>query len=186
MDHHPEPIDAEPEAVNEKLQQNRLAESTSADLADSPTVNGRSSPAIEERVEQLHTHDGTADPTPPAPPRSRKSTGAQPSMSTPVPASNGAGEEPAVRLEAMARERTALRDEVVQLRQSLEELQGKHEEELQSIRGQLEDSREERDNAETQYRNLLGKVNTIKSQLGERLKADAVRFHAPALSPYSI
>ena len=88
-------------------------------------------------------------------------------------ASSGA-EATDARWEALTRERSALRDEVVQLRQSLEQLQGKHEGELQSVRAQLDDSREERDNAETQYRNLLGKVNTIKSQLGERLKADAV------------
>ena len=78
------------------------------------------------------------------------------------------------RLDALAREREILRDEVAQLRRSLEELQGKHEEELIDVKGQLEETQGEKDHAETQYRNLLGKVNTIKSQLGERLKADAV------------
>ena len=78
------------------------------------------------------------------------------------------------RLDALARERAALRDEVTQLRMSLEEIQGKHEEELSSFREQLEDTQGEKEHAESQYRNLLGKVNQIKSQLGERLKADAV------------
>ena len=78
------------------------------------------------------------------------------------------------RLDALAREREALRDEVAQLRRSLEEIQGKHEKELGSVREQLEDTQGEKEHAEIQYRNLLGKVNTIKSQLGERLKADAV------------
>lgn len=78
------------------------------------------------------------------------------------------------RLEALAMERNALRNEVAQLRKSLEEIQGKHLEELASLREQLEDTQGEKEHAETQYRNLLGKVNTIKSQLGERLKADAV------------
>ncbi|MCJ1232918.1 hypothetical protein MMC14_000872 [Varicellaria rhodocarpa] len=77
------------------------------------------------------------------------------------------------RLDALAREREALRDEVAQLRRSLEEIQGKHEKELGSVREQLEDTQGEKEHAEIQYRNLLGKVNTIKSQLGERLKADA-------------
>lgn len=77
------------------------------------------------------------------------------------------------RLEALMNERAALREEVVQVRRSLEEVQGKHEEELGSIREQLADTHSEKEQAETQYRNLLGKVNTIKTQLGERLKADA-------------
>lgn len=83
------------------------------------------------------------------------------------------------RLEALVNERAALREEVAQLRRSLEEVQGKHEEELGSIREQLADTQGEKEQAETQYRNLLGKVNTIKSQLGERLKADAVRGRLP-------
>ncbi|KAL9073206.1 MAG: hypothetical protein Q9161_003038 [Pseudevernia consocians] len=77
------------------------------------------------------------------------------------------------RFEALVNERAALREEVAQVRRSLEEVQGKHEEELGSMRGQLADTQGEKEQAETQYRNLLGKVNTIRSQLGERLKADA-------------
>lgn len=77
------------------------------------------------------------------------------------------------RLEALVSERAALREEVAHVRRSLEEIQGKHEEELGSIRKQLADTQGEKEQAETQYRNLLGKVNTIRSQLGERLKADA-------------
>lgn len=78
------------------------------------------------------------------------------------------------RLEALLNERAALREEVAQVRKSLEEIQGKHEDELGSIREQLADTQGEKEQAETQYRNLLGRVNTIKSQLGARLKADAV------------
>ncbi len=78
------------------------------------------------------------------------------------------------RLEALAKERNALREEVAQVRRSLEEIQEKHEVELSSIREQLAETQGEKEQAELQYRSLLGKVNTIKSQLGERLKADAV------------
>ena len=82
------------------------------------------------------------------------------------------------RLEALARERATIKDELVQLRRFLDEIREKHEQEMGSIREQLEDTQREKEHAETQYRNLLGKVNTIKSQLGERLKADAVRILA--------
>ncbi|KAI4261626.1 MAG: hypothetical protein L6R42_003177 [Xanthoria sp. 1 TBL-2021] len=77
------------------------------------------------------------------------------------------------RLEALALERSALRDEVTQLRESLERIQAKHEDDMTIIRGELNERTVEKEHAETQYRNLLGKVNTIRSQLGERLKADA-------------
>ena len=78
------------------------------------------------------------------------------------------------RLDALAKERDALRQEVAQVRKSLEEIQEKHEEELGDIREQLAGTQGEKEQAETQYRSLLGKVSTIRSQLGERLKADAV------------
>ncbi|KAL9613975.1 MAG: hypothetical protein Q9167_001524 [Letrouitia subvulpina] len=77
------------------------------------------------------------------------------------------------RLDAMAQEREALRDEVAGLRRSLEGIQEKHNEELGEVRDQLEEKVNEKEHAESQYRNLLGKVNTIRSQLGDRLKADA-------------
>ena len=83
------------------------------------------------------------------------------------------------RIEALVNERAALREEVAQVRRSIEEIQERHEEELGSIREQFADAQAEKEQAETQYRNLLGKVNTIRSQLGERLKADAVREQQP-------
>lgn len=83
------------------------------------------------------------------------------------------------RLDAMAQEREALRDEVAGLRRSLEEIQEKHNEELGDVRDQLEERVSEKEHAESQYRSLLGKVNTIRSQLGDRLKADAVSTITP-------
>ncbi|KAJ9642339.1 hypothetical protein H2201_004730 [Coniosporium apollinis] len=77
------------------------------------------------------------------------------------------------RLDALAKERDSLRAEVTSLRKSLEDIQGKHEEQVSGLQEQLEESHSSKEHAESQYRNLLGKVNTIKAQLGERLKADA-------------
>ncbi|MCJ1299058.1 hypothetical protein MMC08_001849, partial [Hypocenomyce scalaris] len=77
------------------------------------------------------------------------------------------------RLEALARDRYALTEEVAELRRSLEVIQNKHDEELGRVRDQLDEAQGEKEHAESQYQNLLGKVNTIRSQLGERLKADA-------------
>ncbi|EMC97493.1 hypothetical protein BAUCODRAFT_33207 [Baudoinia panamericana UAMH 10762] len=79
----------------------------------------------------------------------------------------------AARLEAMQQERDSLHAEVTKLRQSIESLQAKHEEDLAIVKDDLEQSQQSKEHAEAQYRSLLGKVNTIRSQLGERLKQDA-------------
>jgi predicted nucleic acid-binding Zn-ribbon protein len=55
-----------------------------------------------------------------------------------------------------------------------EEPQSKHEEEIRSLREELDEANEGKEHFETQYKNLLGRVNTIKTSLGDRLKADAV------------
>ncbi|EME44632.1 hypothetical protein DOTSEDRAFT_172926 [Dothistroma septosporum NZE10] len=80
------------------------------------------------------------------------------------------------RLDAMQQERDSLRAEVTQLRQSLESLQEKHGRELLGVKDELQQTQNGKEHAETQYKNLLGKVNTIRSQLGERLKSDAAEL----------
>ena len=83
------------------------------------------------------------------------------------------------RLEALAKEREALKDEVSQLRQSIEEFQKKHEADINVLQEDLTRTQKERDEKGNQYQSLLGKVNTIRSQLGDRLKADAVSLGSP-------
>ncbi|THX99453.1 hypothetical protein D6D03_07173 [Aureobasidium pullulans] len=67
--------------------------------------------------------------------------------------------------------------EVEQLKKQAQEAQSGKEssdsEETEQLRTQLQETQKGKENAESAYRTLLGKVNTIKSQLGERLKADA-------------
>ncbi len=82
------------------------------------------------------------------------------------------------RLEVAAQERVRLKAEVMELRGSLESLQQRHEEDRAGIQRQLEVAESGRDHAQDQYQKLLGKVNTLKTQLGERLKADAVSLLA--------
>ncbi|KAF2204719.1 hypothetical protein GQ43DRAFT_408983 [Delitschia confertaspora ATCC 74209] len=84
--------------------------------------------------------------------------------------------ETTARLDALAKERDILRHEVTELRKSLEDIRVKHEEELGGVQEQLEEANEGKEHFETQYRNLLGRVNTIKSSLGDRLKADAAKL----------
>jgi len=82
--------------------------------------------------------------------------------------------EPDSRFEALVRDRDSLRVEVAEMRRSLEQIKFKHDEDMEILQNKLEETKNEKEHAEGQFRNLLGKVNTIKAQLGERLKADAV------------
>ncbi|KAL1797177.1 hypothetical protein ACET3X_003783 [Alternaria dauci] len=112
--------------------------------------------------------------------RSRSQQGI--SASPPPPSDTSA------RLDAIAKERDALRQEVTELRKSLEDVQNKksagaseesnsnYEEEIRSLREELDEANEGKEHFETQYKNLLGRVNTIKTSLGDRLKADAARI----------
>lgn len=99
-----------------------------------------------------------------------------PDESPRISGSKSSSDDTEASLDKLAHERTVLRAEVAQLRKSLEEIQERHEEDVMNYREQLKESRGEKEHAEMQYRSLLGKVNTIRSQLGERLKADAVGF----------
>ncbi|KAL4751549.1 hypothetical protein BDW72DRAFT_92670 [Aspergillus terricola var. indicus] len=59
------------------------------------------------------------------------------------------------------------------MRKSLEEIQSKHRTDMQALQSKLNDAESKKEHAESQYRGLLERVNTIKAQLGERLKEDA-------------
>ncbi|KAL1990705.1 hypothetical protein VTN49DRAFT_6544 [Thermomyces lanuginosus] len=77
------------------------------------------------------------------------------------------------KFDALVRDRDSLRAEVIEMRKSLEEIQHKHQEEMGALQRQLAESESKKEHAETQFQKLLERVNTIKSQLGERLKEDA-------------
>ena len=74
------------------------------------------------------------------------------------------------------RERELLREEVTELRKELEGIQKKHSEDQDGLRKEVDQTRTARDLADSKYNKLLGQVNNIKSQLGERLKADAAEL----------
>ena len=79
------------------------------------------------------------------------------------------------RFEALVRDRDSLRAEVTDMRKSLEEIQSKHRADMEGLQLKLNDAEAKKEHAESQFQKLLERVNTIKSQLGERLKEDSVR-----------
>ncbi|KAB8075059.1 guanylate kinase [Aspergillus leporis] len=81
--------------------------------------------------------------------------------------------QPKERFDALVRDRDSLRAEVTDMRKSLEELQSKHRAEMEALQHKLNDAESKKEHAESQFQKLLERVNTIKSQLGERLKEDA-------------
>ncbi|KAG6004810.1 hypothetical protein E4U21_000766 [Claviceps maximensis] len=80
--------------------------------------------------------------------------------------------DPAAKLEAMSKEREALRAEVEQLRKQLESIQTTHGHELAQMKADLEDSNSAKEHAEEQYQTLLERVEKIKESLSDRLKRD--------------
>lgn len=69
------------------------------------------------------------------------------------------------------------------MRKSLEEIQSKHRADMEALQQKVDEAENKKDEAETQFQQLLERVNIIKSQLGERLKEDAVccDFRLPPL-----
>lgn len=80
--------------------------------------------------------------------------------------------DPTAKLDAMSKEREALRAEVEQLRKQLESIQETHHHEVSQLRTELEESNNARETAEEQYQTLLGRVEKIKESLSDRLKRD--------------
>jgi hypothetical protein len=85
------------------------------------------------------------------------------------------------KLEALTKEREILLREVAEMRKSLEVIRGAQDTETTDLLEQVKQAELEKEEAvaaqekaETQYQELLGRVNTIRTNLGERLKADAV------------
>ncbi|EPS31870.1 hypothetical protein PDE_06828 [Penicillium oxalicum 114-2] len=76
------------------------------------------------------------------------------------------------RFDALVRDRDSLRAEVTDMRKSLEEIQSKHEADMQALQQRLGDAESKKEQAETQFQKLMERVNAIKSQLGARLKED--------------
>ncbi|OJD19246.1 hypothetical protein AJ78_00776 [Emergomyces pasteurianus Ep9510] len=120
----------------------------------------------------LEDSDGEQDVQVMEEPKEKSST-AEDDNDAPPPKASFLSLDSDPRFEALVRDRDSLRAEVAEMRISLEKIQSKHDEEMGALQNQLEQSQNDKEHAETQFRNLLGKVNTIKSQLGERLKADA-------------
>ncbi|CAG5137773.1 uncharacterized protein ALTATR162_LOCUS202 [Alternaria atra] len=177
-DHSKSDADEHDEDVEDEAEQNNpTAQATDPDADDVDDEQPPLSPTIQTNGTPHHSISsaialGLA--------RSRSQQGI--SASPPPPSDTSA------RLDAIAKERDALRQEVTELRKSLEDVQNKqnagtsdeadsnHEEEIRSLREELDEANEGKEHFETQYKNLLGRVNTIKTSLGDRLKADAARI----------
>ncbi|KAK8930002.1 hypothetical protein H634G_01426 [Metarhizium anisopliae BRIP 53293] len=80
--------------------------------------------------------------------------------------------DPTAKLEAMGKEREALRAEVEQLRKQLESIQETHQQEVSQLKTDLEESNSAKEHAEEQYQTLLDRVEKIKESLSGRLKRD--------------
>lgn len=73
------------------------------------------------------------------------------------------------RLDAMTREREALKSEVEELRKQLENIQTTHTQETTQLKSELEEVEAAKEQVEEQYQNLVDRVEKIKESVGNRL-----------------
>ncbi|KHN97756.1 golgi matrix protein [Metarhizium album ARSEF 1941] len=88
------------------------------------------------------------------------------------PADGATDADPTAKLEAMGKEREALRAQVEQFRKQLETIQETHQQEVSQLKTDLEESNSAKEHAEEQYQTLLDRVEKIKESLSGRLKRD--------------
>jgi broad specificity phosphatase PhoE len=80
----------------------------------------------------------------------------------------------AEKVEVLARERDNLRQEVAELRKSLEDIQDKHKQEKDDLHLKLEAAEEDKEEADQRHSDLRVRVKDITATLGERLKSNTV------------
>ncbi|MCJ1377692.1 hypothetical protein MMC17_000788 [Xylographa soralifera] len=163
----------EPETPTDVVHRQEYSEEPLQNGIKSPLTNGDITATVDSISSDIPVEEDSISTIRSPRLQSRRTTMTKESLNKAEPVHSDEDTDTKARLDALAKERATLRDEVAELRKSLEEIQLKHDAELGTIKEQLEDTQGEKEHAETQYRNLLGKVNTIRSQLGERLKADA-------------
>ncbi|KAJ9405104.1 hypothetical protein DTO045G8_7117 [Paecilomyces variotii] len=169
---------AKNKAKNEQSNDNAQLENESGPLnsgaadGDGDSVKESEAETVEEQEDD--GDDGTNHVDLPV--RTNPSSNSDAQANNDVVANNSSASTPLEsedRFNALVRERDSLREEVTRMRKSLEEIQSKHRDENQDLQQKLEESESKKERAESQYQKLLERVNTIKSQLGERLKEDA-------------
>ena len=101
-----------------------------------------------------------------------------------VDASNDSAEMSglAEKVEVLARERDNLRQEVAELRRSLEDIQGKHKQEIEDLQLKLDTAEEGKEEADQRHSDLRVRVKEITATLGERLKSNSVWTFNPSCS----
>ncbi|KXT11346.1 hypothetical protein AC579_9468 [Pseudocercospora musae] len=175
-------IEGEDDDEDRSLSQSPSKAAVSSRLATEDSLNMPSSPPAEaEDEEERPVRNGAQQPKHNSEAQEDESDGEDDENAKAGNVGNGAVSDTAARLDAMQQERDSLRAEVTQLRKSLESLQEKHsegkpEDDVSSLRQELEQAQQGKETAEANYRTLQHRVNTIRSQLGERLKADAAEL----------
>lgn len=128
----------------------------------------------------MHAQDTPDDPKNPGPESNGHAAGpapnnahvAKPREQPDADDANEPKSDTTAKLDAMGKEREALRLEVEQLRKQLESIQETHNSEASQLRSELEETTAAKESAEEQYQTLLGRVEKIRESLGDRLKRD--------------
>uniref|UniRef100_A0A093VDL1 GRIP domain-containing protein n=1 Tax=Talaromyces marneffei PM1 TaxID=1077442 RepID=A0A093VDL1_TALMA len=146
---------ADNETQNDAVVKEELKDEPEGEENQAQGVNGQSKATADSATEKKNNDENNA------------------SDAKTITTTKPAASEDNSKFDDLVRDRDSLRAEVTELRKSLEQIQHKHEEEMEALQQKLNESEDKKTQAETQFQKLLERVNTIKSQLGERLKEDA-------------
>ncbi|RYC63060.1 hypothetical protein CHU98_g3145 [Xylaria longipes] len=94
---------------------------------------------------------------------------ATPSTNGHAPEHRSSDPDTTARLDAMTKEREALKAEVEELRKQLEGIQTAHARETTQLKSELEEVEAAKEQVEEQYQTLVGRVEKIKESVGNRL-----------------
>ncbi|KAI0909100.1 hypothetical protein F4824DRAFT_419920 [Ustulina deusta] len=141
-----------------------------------PTEDGVKAPEAAQNSEPHDINSDQSDDDEPAPIVTAADAkghanghGSPPSTNGHSPAHMSSDPDTTARLDAMTKERAALKVEVEELRKQLETIQAAHTQETTQLKSELEEVEAAKEQVEEQYQTLVGRVEKIKESVGNRL-----------------
>ncbi|KAI0453171.1 hypothetical protein F5B21DRAFT_304891 [Xylaria acuta] len=159
---------ATPKKKNNKKKKNAAKTRPAEDGVNAPEIAKNGEPHDDDGDQ---SDDGEPAATAAVVDQTDHANGHAPSPSTNghSPEHNSSDPDTTARLDAMTKEREALKAEVEELRKQLEGIQTAHTQETTQLKSELEEVEAAKEQVEEQYQTLVGRVEKIKESVGNRL-----------------
>ncbi|KAI1202008.1 hypothetical protein F5X97DRAFT_272348 [Nemania serpens] len=158
-----------PKRKNNKKKKNAARSKPVEDHTKAPEILENGDPHDDEDGDQSDDNDESAGSATVDQSRQVNGHAAPPSTNGHSPEHTPPDPDTTTRLDAMTREREALKSEVEELRKQLENIQTTHTQETTQLKSELEEVEAAKEQVEEQYQNLVDRVEKIKESVGNRL-----------------